>query len=89
MDKLHPIDLEKCPKNHPAKIFYEDGTLIVETADETTFNYVRAEIKEYQIRGCYIEYKGQKIRVDRNGTPEEYPDDEFFEANTSQLFRLI
>ena len=60
----HPIDILKCPKNQPAKIFYTDGTLIVETADETMFNYVRAEIKEHQIRGCYIEYKGQKIRID-------------------------
>lgn len=89
MNEEFRIDISKCPKNHPAKIFYADGTLIVETADELMFNYVRAEIKEHQIKGCYIEYKGQKIRIDREGNIEDYPDDEFFEANTSQLFRLI
>lgn len=85
----HTIDLEKCPKNCPAKIFYPDGSLIVETADETMFNYIRAEIKKHHMSGCYIEYKGQTIRLDKNGTPEDYPDDEFFEANTKMLFELI
>lgn len=89
MNEDFKIDISKCPKNHPAKIFYSDGTLIVETADEIMFNYVRAEIKEHQIRGCYIEYKDKKIRIDREGNIEDYPDDEFFDANVSQLLRLI
>lgn len=87
--EMHPIDIEKCPKNHPAKIYYPDGTLIVETDDERIFNYVRAEIKEHELVGCYIEYKGQRIRIDYKGNLENYPDKEFFEANTEQLFRLI
>lgn len=89
MNEEFKIDISKCPKNHPAKIFYSDGTLIVETDDEVMFNYVRAEIKEHQIRGCYIEYKDKIIRIDREGNVEDYPDDEFFDAITSQLLRLI
>jgi hypothetical protein len=85
---MRAIDISKCPKNIPVKIYDANDELIVETDDDLVFNWVRAEIKEKQLSGCYIIFQGEKIRVDRNGTPECYPDG-FFEYLTDQLCRLL
>ena len=84
---MSAIDVSKCPKNIPVKIYDANDELIVETDDDLVFNWVCAKIKEKQLSGWYIILKNKKIRVDRNGTPECYPDG-FFEHLTDQLFRL-
>ena len=84
---MSAIDVSKCPKNIPVKIYDANDELIVETDNDLVFNWVCAEIKEKQLSGCYIIFQGEKIRVDRNGTPECYPDG-LFEHLADQLFRL-
>ena len=82
------IDMSKCPVEEYLDMYYPDGTLIVHTNSYLTYNYVRAEIKEKQLKGCYIMFKGQKIRLDRNGTEEYFPDG-MMDKVTEQLFRLV
>ena len=84
---MSAIDISRGPQNIPVKIYLANDELIVETDDDLVFNWVCAEIKEKQLSGCYIIFQGEKIRVDRNGTPECYPDG-FFEHLADQLFRL-
>ena len=81
------IDVNKCPKNIPVTIYDCNDELIVETDNDLVFDWVRAEIKEKSLEGCYLIFKGEKIRLDRNGTPECYPDG-LFEYLTDQLVRL-
>lgn len=82
------INIEECPKNKPAKFFYPDGTLIVETDNDLMFDYIRVRIKQEQIHGCYIEFEGHKILIDSNGDLSDYPDG-FFTAHMDLLFELI
>lgn len=82
------IDLSKCPKNQPAKFFEPDGTLITETDDERVFNYIRCCIKKEQLKGYYIEFNGEHISLDRNGTPSKYPNG-MFDVNTLLLLELV
>lgn len=82
------IDMSKCPVEEYIDMYYPDGTLIVHTNSDLTYNYVRTEIKEKQPKGCYIVFKGEKIRLDRNNTEEHFPDS-MMDKVTEQLFRLI
>ena len=82
------IDISMCPKNKSAKIFYPDGSLIVETDNELMFYYIRVQIRKLQLSGCYIEFEGQKIKMDRNGELQDYPDG-LFDESTKLLLELI
>lgn len=67
------IDIEKCPKNKPVKVFYPDGTLITETADDVMFAYILTCIKAHQLNDCYVEFQGEKIMIHKDGYLEKYP----------------
>jgi hypothetical protein len=82
------INISNCPKNPPAKFFEPDGTLITETDDERIFYYIRGCIRKGQLTGYYIEFNGERISLDRNGTPSKYPNG-MFDVNTLLLLELV
>lgn len=43
------------------------------TLNEYEFLDAKAQIKELQETGYYCVFEGKKIKIDRNGTQEDYP----------------
>ena len=82
------IDELKCPKNEYVDIYDNEDRRITRTNEDVTFNWVRAEIKEKQLKGCYLIFHGQRINIDHAGNLYDYPDG-LFDENTNQLCRLI
>ena len=85
---MEKIDISKCPKDKPAKIFYPDGELIVETDNPIVFEWIRLQIKEQQLSGCYIEFEDYRLTIDRNGTLSDYPEG-LFDTYQKILIQLI
>ena len=50
---------------------------------------VRVQIKEAQETGYYVICGDEKVKFNRNGTPDIVPDDFFGEIETSLLLELI
>ena len=75
MGKL--INVADCPKEKYIDLFEPDGTLIVRTNDVLTMDWVRLQIKNKAIKGCYAVFDGETIRIDENGRflVKEYPKD--------------
>ena len=82
------IDINKCPMNDYVNIYDNEDNLICHTNDDLQFNWVRAEIKEKKLKGCYLIYKDQKIEISEHGDPYEYPHG-LFELNGIQLCRML
>ena len=53
-------------------IYNPDGELIG-AVNEYEFLDIRVQIKKEQIFGYYLIFKGQKVKIDKNGELEEYP----------------
>ena len=68
------IDMSQCPEEKYVKIYKPNGELLVETNQYTTYLWVRTQIKKNQLRNYYIEFEGEKIRIDPRGTESDYPD---------------
>lgn len=60
-------------KNKLAKFFYPDGTLITETTDNIVFIYVQNCIERLQLKGCFVEFDGERIMIDKDGNLEKCP----------------
>lgn len=74
--------------NVPMVKFYDnEDNYLGETNNEIIFNDFRCQIKSAQATGYYMVYEGKKIRIDRNGTPEEWVDP--FDLNVGYLLQLI
>ena len=82
------IDINKCPMNEYVNIYDNEDNLICHTNDDLQFNWVRAEIKEKKLKGCYLIFHDQKIEISEYGDPYEYPRG-MFELNTDQLMRMF
>lgn len=76
-------DLEKCV----CKLYNPGGTCLGKITNEIAFLDARVQIKEKGLRGYYIMYKGQKIRIDQYGGMEEYPDG-LFDKSLNLLLKL-
>lgn len=63
INKITPPTLE---------IFNPNGELIGEV-NEYEFLDIRVQIREAQVFGYYLVFKGKKVRLDKNGELEEYP----------------
>ena len=50
---------------------------------------VRVQINEAQECGYYLVYNGEKVKLDRNGTADHFPDNFFGDIETSLLLELI
>lgn len=83
-----PIDMKKCPCEKYVDIFYPDGTLIVHTNNRLVYDWVRLQIKEKQLIGCYLMFQGQRISLDRNGTEGDYPEG-LMDEGTKVLLQLV
>lgn len=53
-------------------LYAPDGTYLGKV-NEYEFLDVLVQIKENQYSGYYVIFEGQKIRIDKNGTLEDYP----------------
>ncbi len=67
------IDLDKYPKQEEFEVYYPNGELIVKSDDILLLHYIRTQIKENDIKGCYIIFKNEKITIDREGNLSHYP----------------
>ena len=56
--------------------------------NEYEFLDVLVQIKENQYSGYYVIFEGQKIRIDKNGTLEDYPIG-LFDSLTDLRLKLI
>lgn len=81
------IDMSQCPAAKHVKIFEPDGSLLTETNDYVTYLWIRAQIKEKQLRGYYIEFEGMKISIDPRGT-EQYLPEGMMDLPTNLLLEL-
>lgn len=79
----------KVKKIEPLKVdlYAPDGTHLG-LLNEYEFLDARAQIKELQESGYYAIFNGKKIRIDKNGTQEEYPIGMFDQLGDTYL-RLI
>ena len=66
MIKVKKIEVPKCDLYSP------DDTHLGKL-NEYEFLDARVQIKEKQLKGYYAVFNDKKIRIDRNGTLEEYP----------------
>lgn len=82
------IDSDACPSNEHVEIYDNEDNLIVRTNSDLEFNWVRAEIKEKNLKGCYLIFRGKKIEINENGDLVEYPHG-LFEYNGEQLCRML
>lgn len=82
------VNIDKCPMNEYVNIYDNEDNLICHTNDDLQFNWVRAEIKEKKLKGCYLIFRDQKIEISEHGDPYEYPHG-MFEFNVDQLCRMI
>lgn len=72
----------------PTVDLYEaDGTFLG-TLNQYEFLDVRVQIKEHQLSGYFVVFKGEKIRIDKNGTLESYPNG-MFDLIGNYLSKLI
>lgn len=76
-------------KIEPLKVdlYAPDGTHLG-LLNEYEFLDAKLQIKESQETGYYAVFKGQKIRIDKNGTQEDYPRG-MFDLLSDLYFRLI
>lgn len=49
---------------------------------------LRVQIKEQEVKGYFLKFKNECIRIDHKGTLEKYPDG-MYETVTDYLMRLI
>jgi hypothetical protein len=82
------INERDCPKNDWVEIFDNEDKIITRTNLDLEFNWVRAEIKEKKLKGCYLVFRGERIEINENGDPCEYPNG-LFDENGKQLCRLL
>lgn len=62
------IDLAKCPHEPFITMYAPDGTEIVRTNAELTFNWVRLQIKNIGVDGYYLVTEdGDRVDIDRDG----------------------
>lgn len=93
--KKHPdrtdwdkIDMRLCPVNDWVDFYYPDGTLICRTNNDIEFLYIRTRIKEMGSVGFYLIFRNEKIEIDKNGNPKDYPD-EMFTNFTDLIMKLV
>ena len=55
------------------EVYSPDGELLG-TVNEYEFLDIRVQIKKAQIFGYYVVFNSIKVRIDRNGELESYPD---------------
>lgn len=58
----------------PTLDIYEPNGNLLGTVNEYEFLDVRVQIRKNQLSGYYLIFNGKKIRIDRNGELESYPD---------------
>lgn len=69
-------------------IYNPENQLIVYTNNQLVFEDIRIQIKEKQLTGYYIKFNGEKIKIDRNGNLEKWPDG-LFDKLTDLLLKLV
>lgn len=57
----------------PTLDIYDPSGNLLGTVNEYEFLDIRVQIKNNQLSGYYLIFKGKKVRIDRNGELEEYP----------------
>lgn len=82
------IDMGLCPVNDWVDFYYPDGTLICRTNNDIEFLYIRTRIKEMGSVGFYLIFRNEKIEIDKNGNPKDYPD-EMFTNFTDLIMKLV
>ena len=49
----------------------------------------KVQVKEAQESGYFLMFKGEKVKLDKNGTEDHFPDGFFGDIETSLLLKLI
>lgn len=75
-------------QDRPADLYSPDGQLIGTIENLLAFYDVRLQIKKEQVFGYYLMFEGQKIKIDKNGELENYPDN-LFDTSLKYLTELI
>ena len=57
----------------PTLEVYTPNNELIGVVNEYEFLDIRVQIKKAQVFGYYIIFKGEKVRIDRNGELESYP----------------
>ena len=72
----------------PTVDLYSPDDVHLGNLNEYEFLDAKAQIKEQRLTGYYCVFEGVKIRIDRNGTQEEYPENMFNQLRDCYM-RLI
>ena len=80
--------MSQCPVENFVDFYRPDGTLLTHTNDYLTYAWIRAQIKEKQLRGYYIMFNGEKVTLDRNGTESHFPNG-MMEKWVDEMMKLI
>ena len=70
-----------------AKIYDNEDNYLGETNNVVILDDFRRQIKNEQATGYYMIYEGEKIKFDRNGTPQDFP--AVFDTYTNILLDLV
>ena len=84
----HPIDINKFPGHPYFEVYYPDNVLIYKGDNILMMHWIRTQIKEYGIYGCYIKYNNETITIDHMGNLSHYPEG-FDNLITDIFMRLV
>lgn len=72
----------------PTVIVYNPDGVELGTVNEYEFLDIRVQIKKAQVFGYYLIFKGKKVRIDKNGELEDYPNG-LLDTMTDYYFELL
>lgn len=78
----------KVIKDNYVTVYSPDNNEIGVTNNQLSFYDFLVQIREKKLKGYYAVYEGEKIKIDHNGTLENYPDG-LFDKYSSIMFRLV
>lgn len=82
------INVDKRPENRYVEIYDNEDNLIIHTNSDLDFNWVKARIKEKNLKGCYLIFEGKRIEINEKGCEVENPKG-LFDNNLQALCDLV
>lgn len=75
-------------RNPQVSIYNPEGAFVCETDNNLVFNDIRIQIKDQQLSGYSIEFRGKKYTINKHGELDTWPEG-LFEIATTQLNYLL
>lgn len=67
------LDMGQCPKNPVVTVYDRDDIKVGSTSNDIEFAYIRLQIAENKIEGCYFVYDGKKYPIESTGEVHTWP----------------